>query len=299
MKRVLVVYYSQSGDVHAALDALTQPLHSPEVEIIRWRLESVPPYPFPWSVQAFFDCMPEAVNGEPPALAPLRFDPAERFDLVLIGWQVWFLSPSLPIQAFFATPHAQVLRGTRVITVACCRQMWQRAHARIRALVSASGGVHTDSIVVTHQGPAMATYLTAPLLMLTGRRDRLAFLPPPGVAPAEIENLGGFGRRLRETTDRWAAAPPTPLLTGLDAVKVNVAALMPELIGAGAMVLLARIARRCGKPGSLLRRPVIWLFVLLLVLLLPVVLTASVVLTPVLRRLFAGRLTTYLRTVQG
>jgi hypothetical protein len=299
VRRVLVVYYSQSGDVQNALDALTQPLQTPDVEIT-WRpIESDPPYPFPWRAQAFFDCMPEAVNGEPPALAPIGLDPAERFDLVLIGWQVWFLSPSLPIQAFFATPQAQVLAGTRVITVTCCRQMWQRAHAKMRALVAAAGGIHTDSIVVTHQGSAVATYLTAPRLMLTGRRDKVAFLPAAGVAHTEIDDLGRLGQRLRETTDRWADATPAPLLTGLDAAKVNVGALVPEMIGVACMVVLARVARWCGKPGSLTRRPVIWLFVLVLVLLIPIVLMASTVLTPVLRRVFARRLTRYLRAVQG
>ncbi|GAA1611639.1 hypothetical protein GCM10009789_77510 [Kribbella sancticallisti] len=296
-KRVLIVYYSQSGDVHRALEALVRPLEMRDVEITWRRIDSAPAYPFPWRAREFFDCMPEAVSGEPPALAQLDLDATERFDLILIGWQVWFLSPSLPIQAFFATRHAEVMRGTRVITVTCCRQMWQRAQAKMRALIAAAGGIHTDSIVVTHQGSALLTYITAPRIMLTGRRDKIAFLPAGGVARTEIDKLGRFGSRLLEAADRWAEATPTPLLTGLRTATVNVASLLPELIGVGCMMVFARLARLCGGPGNLIRLPVIWLFVLLLMLLLPIVLTISAVLTPVLKRVLTRRLARYAQVV--
>jgi hypothetical protein len=299
LKKILVVYYSQSGDVRSALEALTRPLLAPDFEITWLRLESSPRYPFPWKMRAFFDCMPEAVNGEPPPLEPINLDPAERFDLIVIGWQVWFLSPSLPVQAFFATPYTRLLHDTRVISVTCCRQMWQRARTRFRALVAEAGGIQTDSIVLTHQGPTVAGYLTAPRLLMTGRRDGGAFLPAAGVAHTEIENLSRFGQRLRETTELWDVTSPAPLLRGLNAVHVNVGALLPEMVGIAFMVPLGRLARRCGKPGSLTRRPVIWLFVLLLVLLLPVVLVMSAVLTPVLAKALVGRLNRFIDAVQG
>lgn len=298
LKKILVVYYSQSGDVRSALKALTRPLQAPDFEITWLGLESAPRYPFPWRMWAFFDCMPEAVNGEPAPLEPINLDPAERFDLIVIGWQVWFLSPSLPVQAFFATPHARLLRDTRVISVTCCRQMWQRAHARFGALVAEACGIQLDSIVLTHQGPTVAGYLTAPRLLMTGRRAGGTFLPAAGVACAEVENLSRFGQRLRETTELWDATPPKPLLRGLNAAHVKVSALLPEMIGIAVMVPLGRLARRCGGPGSLARRPVIWLFVLMLVLLLPVVLIVSAVLTPVLAKVLADRLNRFIEASQ-
>lgn len=299
MSRVLVLYYSQSGDVRSALEALTAPIRGPDVDIC-WRAVGTDPmYAFPWRARDFFDCMPEAVNGEPPRLAPIELDPQERFDLVVIGWQVWFLSPSLPVQAFFAAPEAQVLRGARVISVTCCRQMWQRAHAQMRALIAGAGGVLTDSVVVTHQGGSLAGYLTAPRLMLTGRREKGVILPAAGVAHDEVQALGRFGQRLRETRARWTDDAPAPLLADLAPVRVNTGALLPEMAGVAVMTLLARAARLCGGPGSMARRPVIWLFMLSLAVLVPFVLVASVLLTPVLRRVFARRLTRYVRTVQG
>ncbi|MFJ6799039.1 hypothetical protein [Streptomyces sp. NPDC091268] len=257
---------------------------------ISWHaIETVPRYPYPWRVREFFECMPEALNGEPPTPVPTGLDPAERFDLVIIGWQVWFLSPSLPIQAFFTAAEAVVLRGTRVISVTCCREICQRAQARMRMLIRQTGGVLTDSIVLTHQGGSMVGYLTAPRLMLSGRREAGALLPAAGVAQHDIDGLARFGVRLRETQNRWAEAEPGSLLADLAPTDVNTSALLPEMIGAAVMTLFARVARRCGRPGGLLRLPVIGVFMLALVILLPVVLAVSALLTPVLRILLPSR----------
>ncbi|MEU1629807.1 hypothetical protein ABZ746_31825 [Streptomyces sp. NPDC020096] len=295
MKRVLVVYYSQSGDVRNALEALTAPLQAPDVEICWLRIDTAPAYSFPWGAREFFDCMPESLNGEPPPLAPVGLDPGERFDLVILGWQVWFLSPSLPIQAFLTASEAEVLRGARVVSVTCCRQMWQRAYARARALIARAGGRHTDSIVLTHQGGSLAGYITAPLLMITGRRDKRILLPAAGVARGDIDALGRVGERLLETRDRWADPEPAPLLSDVAPVNLDVGSLLPEAAVVAPMEAIARLARRCGRPGSLARQPVIGLFVLMLVTWLPVLLLASALLTPVLRVVFARRLNRYVR----
>jgi hypothetical protein len=44
--------------------------------------------------------MPECILGVPPEIEPPGFDPIEPFDLVVLAYQVWFLSPSLPVQGF-------------------------------------------------------------------------------------------------------------------------------------------------------------------------------------------------------
>ena len=67
-------------------------------------------YPFPWNLYRFFDVFPECVNHEPPEIEKPQFNPDDKFDLVILAYQVWFLAPSLPIQGFLQSEYAKVLR---------------------------------------------------------------------------------------------------------------------------------------------------------------------------------------------
>ena len=97
MKRILVVYYSQSGDAAAAVEAFVKPLRDAGAAVTMEQIRPTVEYPFPWkSFGRFFDVFPECVLGRPPAIHPLSVNPDERFDLVILAYQIWFLAPSLP-----------------------------------------------------------------------------------------------------------------------------------------------------------------------------------------------------------
>ena len=61
MKRVLVVEYSQSGDVAKIADAFVRPLERPDVEVRRERIQPVIPYPWR-SIPRFFSVFPECAS---------------------------------------------------------------------------------------------------------------------------------------------------------------------------------------------------------------------------------------------
>src|SRR5258708_4419327 len=101
MKRVLVVQYSQTGQ----LARIAKRLLSPWAGAGPGRLagEGRGPrrrFPSPGSLWRFFDVRRESVLLAPPALEPLSVRPDEQFDLVVLAYQVWFLAPSGPITAF-------------------------------------------------------------------------------------------------------------------------------------------------------------------------------------------------------
>src|SRR5882724_13705838 len=101
MKKILVLQYSQSGQLTDVLRHFTQPLSN--ADGISIRFETIRPkaaYPFPWPILRFFDTFPETVYLDAPEIEALSVDPSERFDLVILGYQAWFLSPSLPTTAF-------------------------------------------------------------------------------------------------------------------------------------------------------------------------------------------------------
>ena len=101
MTRILVLYYSQTGQLTSALESMLKPLAArTDVQIVRQNLEPVEPFPFPWPFFRFLDTFPECVHMDAPPLKPLAFGSEARFDLVILAYQVWFLSPSLPVTAF-------------------------------------------------------------------------------------------------------------------------------------------------------------------------------------------------------
>ncbi|HUR28427.1 MAG TPA: dialkylresorcinol condensing enzyme, partial [Planctomycetota bacterium] len=153
MKRVLVVQYSQSGQLCDVLSSLTAPLAAdPSIELTIETLRPVTPYPFPWPVLRFFDTFPEAIYLDPPPLQELAVDPARRFDVVILGYQAWFLSPSLPVTAFLKSPEAsRLLRDTPVVTVVACRDMWLMAQERVKELLAAVGARLVGHVALTDE----------------------------------------------------------------------------------------------------------------------------------------------------
>lgn len=74
MKRILVVHFSQTGQLARIVRRLVAPLADAkgEVELVEETLRPRTPYPFPWPLLGFFDAMPETVLLDPPALEPVR-----------------------------------------------------------------------------------------------------------------------------------------------------------------------------------------------------------------------------------
>ncbi|UZE47835.1 hypothetical protein ONR75_23615 [Rhodopseudomonas sp. P2A-2r] len=208
--RVLVLYYSQSGEGADIASLFTTELSGTGVEVTIERLDPETAYPYPWrSIRRFFDAMPESVLGLPPPIRLPGYDPTSRFRLVVLVYPVWFLSPALPVQAFFRLPHAEVLRGTETVTITVSRAMWQRASERIKGLLATAGAVHCDNVVVTHHGSPLLTLVSTPRALLFGRKDSsLEFSPRPvsqirsGLESADWLRSWGSGSRATDLSAR-------------------------------------------------------------------------------------------------
>lgn len=292
MKRVLAVGYSQSGQLHDVLASILAPLRAAaEIEICEEILRPRPPFPFPWPLFDFFDVFPESVRLDPRPLAPLTVAPDEKFDLVILAYQVWFLSPSQPIAAFLQSSSGKhLLNGTPVITVIACRNMWLSAQETVKRLIAEAGGTLRDNIVLTDRANALATFITTPRWLLTGRRNGFLGLPPAGIASEAVAACARFGRALALalTEDREKAAGP--LLAGLRAATVEPLLIMSERAGYRAFRAWSRVIRLFGKAGQKRRRPALLAFALYLIVLIVTVVPLSLLLQRLLRPLFAGRL---------
>ena len=128
-RRILVVSYSQSGQLDRIVERFIAPFETAVVE--RVRVQPTRAYPFPWTSGSFFDPMPETVLEQPIPIEPLEFERAS-YDLVVVAYQPWFLSPSLPTTALFADEAFRArLADTPVVTVIGARNMWLRSQERV------------------------------------------------------------------------------------------------------------------------------------------------------------------------
>jgi hypothetical protein len=301
MKRILIVYYSQSGDVTRSAKSFIRFLKESEDVALTW--ECIKPkadYPYPWSLYKFFDVFPECVNGEPPEIDLPKFSSDEKFDLVILAYQVWFLAPSLPIQGFLKSEYAKVLQDTKVITLVGCRNMWHSASETMKKMISDIGGIHIDNVIITHQGSPLLTFITTPRLVLTGKKDKaLGILPPGGFCDQDINSLSRFGKRIVDNLDALSEQSNQSLLKGLSAVEVNQLYIIPELIGRVLYRAWAKIARFFGKPGSWTRKPIIFLFAAHLVLAIPIVLLVSALLKIILAPLLNKKIENYVEVLKS
>src|ERR1017187_10434461 len=97
MKKVLVIYYTQTGQLNSAVRSSLAPLsEQKDISITYEQIQPVTAYPYPWSYMEFFDIFPETIHGKATELKPFSFDPDEHFDLVVIAYQPWFLSICVP-----------------------------------------------------------------------------------------------------------------------------------------------------------------------------------------------------------
>src|SRR3546814_3728805 len=109
MGRGLVVEFAPTVPVRRVAVSLCAPLTSAGVEVDWCALQPRQPYPFPWPFFRFFDQFPETVHLDSPTLQPLGIGVARHYDLVVLAYTVWFLSPAPPLAAFLKSAEARQL----------------------------------------------------------------------------------------------------------------------------------------------------------------------------------------------
>ncbi|MGH8401298.1 MAG: dialkylresorcinol condensing enzyme, partial [Gammaproteobacteria bacterium] len=298
---VLVVHYaSPSGQLSDVIRNLAAPLtEAVGVEVQHLVLRCREPYPFPWPILRFFDTFPEAIYLDPPELEPLGLNPDQHFDLVILGYQVWFLSPSLPTTAFLKDPLVKnLLQGTPVVTVIACRDMWLMAQERVKELLAACGARLIGNVVLVDEAGSIGSFLATPLWMLTGKRGPLlgGLTPRAGIKPEQITASRRFGERIVQALHDDRALDAN-LLRGMGAVKVNTQLIATEKAARRSFLAWGRLLRALGKQGSWARQPVVMIYIVFLIALLITVLPISALfktlLAPFMRKRIAAQQTYY------
>jgi len=267
MKKVQVIFYSQSGQLRTVIESFCAPLmQNDQVEVLFTPIEPTAAFPYPWRFYEFFDTMAESVLDRGCAIEPVPV--AADADLVILGYTVWFLSPSPPVAAFLNSQQAQALAGKPVITLIACRDMWLMAQERVKAKLSALDAGHLDNVVLTDQGKSLYSFVTTPRWLLTGKKNGFWFFPPAGVSTGHIALASRFGDRLLKALAQDQETNNTPLLADLGAVRVVDKLIASEKIALKSFRLWSRLMAWAGPAGSLGRRAVVSVYILFLLLMI-------------------------------
>ena len=195
MKKILVIYFSQSGQQMRILQSLTKPLLDAGHEVILEELKPLERFPFPWSAYEFFNAFPETFTQQPIPLQALSANTHQDFDLVIMGYQPWFLTPSRPVSSFLQSKDGKrILQGRNVVTVLGCRNMWLGAQEKVkRRLLEADARLVGHMALVDRSGN-LTSLITILRWMFTGNKNPFWFFPPAGVSEQDIRHAAVFGK---------------------------------------------------------------------------------------------------------
>lgn len=282
-KKVLLVQYSQTGQLSRVSESFIGPLReSPLVDVTVLNIEPVQAYPFPWGFFDFLNVFPESVYLDPPEIKPLDVDENEDFDLVILAYTAWFLSPSLPITAFLKHPSAKkLLHNKPVITLIACRDMWAMSQETIKQLLETLNARLIDNVALIDQG-STKSFITTPRWMFTGRKNSFWGLPEAGIAEQEITNTRRFGLALVSALKDHKEQQGEALLMGLKAVSVDISVVQSEKIGYRSFRIWGKLLRKVGQQNDAKRKPVLLIYFAFLICMIVTVVPISIILKRIL-----------------
>ncbi|PZR18267.1 MAG: dialkylresorcinol condensing enzyme DarA [Flavobacterium psychrophilum] len=225
MKNVLVVYFSQSGQLKEIAGNIAKPLiDDPDVNVVFHKIEMETPFPFPWDKESFFEAFPESFMQIPAKLKPVAQQILDtKYDLVLLHYQVWFLSPSIPVNSFLKSPEAkQLLNNTPVVTISGSRNMWFLAQEKIKVLLKQNGALLKGNIALVDRAGNLISVITIVEWMFSGKKEKhLGIFPLPGVSQKDIDDSVRFGSTINTALQQNDFDNLQAKLLEQDAVKVS------------------------------------------------------------------------------
>jgi hypothetical protein len=256
-KNILVIYYTQSGQLREILDVTLGPLLSSDTIRVDYKIiEPEPHYPFPWGRYTFYDAFPESVFEIPCAIKPLQTAPSDSYDLVVLAYQPWFLSPSIPMNSFLQSEDAKkILAGKEVLTVIGCRNMWLQAQEVVKRKIAAAGGMLVGNIVLFDRSPHLTSVVTILYWMLSGKRNRmLGIFPTPGVQKKDVEKSSVFGEVILKALKEGSRTGLQERLVAAGAVEVKPHLMSLENRAKKIFRLWADFVLKKGGAGNLARK---------------------------------------------
>lgn len=223
MKNILIIYYSQSGQLTDITKNFAKPFENSDQYSIKYAaIEPVKEFGFPWKGYEFFDALPEAVMKIPCEIKPLNIE-SEDYDLIVFAYTVWYMSPATPSMSFLLSDQAKrIFKGKPVITLLGVRNMWVVAQEYVKEKIIELGGDLVGNIVLRDRAENLTGIITISYFLFTGKKDRfLGFFPKPGISEKDIKGTVKFGEIVKNEWEKDRLFHVQNELIKARAVKVN------------------------------------------------------------------------------
>lgn len=225
MKNVLVIYYTQSGQLESIARNIAKPfLNSDEINVTFHEIQLEKPFTFPWNKESFFDAFPESFLQIPTALKPVPEEILDiKYDLILFHYQVWYLSPSIPINSFLKSEDGKkLLNNTPVVTISGSRNMWIMAQEKIKVLLRKANAQLVGNVALVDRVGNLISVITIVEWMFSGvKKKYLGIFPLPGVSDKDIQESEKFGEIVFDSFQQKNYADLQPKLVESGAVKIS------------------------------------------------------------------------------
>ncbi len=228
-KKILIVYYSQSGQLKKIADQFASPFIANHHEVEWLQVKPKNDFPFPWSARIFFNAMPESVLGIPAEIDEPQFR-NDHYDLIVLVWQPWFLSPSIPATSILNHPEFKKrLANTPVVTLIGSRNMWISAQERIKKQLKAVGANLVANIVLADRHNNFVSAVTIQYWMFSGRQDHfMGIFPLPGISAQDIDHSKNFAQEVLRSLEAGDLESLQERLLKMKAVEVHTSLMFIE-----------------------------------------------------------------------
>lgn len=196
-KNILVIYYSQTGQLEDIVKNIAQPFEAKKeaYDVTYYNIQLKEDFPFPWPGDVFFNTFPESYLQIPKEILP----PSEeilnkKYDLILFGYQVWYLTPSIPIISFLKSDYAErILKDTPVVTISGTRNMWMLSQEKLKVYLRDLQAKLVGNIALVDRHDNYTSVLTILRWLTTGQKEKSGMLPSAGVSDEEIAGSVKYG----------------------------------------------------------------------------------------------------------
>ncbi len=253
MKKILVVYYTQTGQAKQALDATLKPFtENNNYQIDYLLIKPKKAFPYPWNYTEFFDVFPETVHGIPCELEPIQIDTSVSYDLVVIAYQPWFLSICVPISSFLQTPEAKLLLNNKpVVTIINCRNMWLGAQEKMKQRLLGVKANLVGNITFVDRSSNLTSLVTVLAFVLKGTKENfMGMFPKYGVNDKDLERAPVFGNIIKNSLENNQLQDTQSQLNKEGALDIRGNLLLMEGRGRALFPIYANYISKKGTQGS-------------------------------------------------